>query len=41
LLRIIALLAEAALDMRRQADLSATIGQRALMAIAVNARQRH
>jgi DNA polymerase-3 subunit delta len=41
LLRTIALLADAALEMRRQADLAATIGQRALMAIAVNARQRH
>jgi len=41
LLRIITLLADAALEMRRQADLAATIGQRALMAIAVNARQRH
>jgi len=40
LLRITSLLAEAAFDMRRQADLAGTIGGRALMSIAVNARAR-
>ncbi|MBY0382685.1 MAG: DNA polymerase III subunit delta [Xanthobacteraceae bacterium] len=40
LAKIIGALAEAALDMRKQSDLAATIAQRALMAIAVNSRQR-
>lgn len=40
LLKIISALADAALDMRKQSDLASTIAQRALMAIAVNARQR-
>jgi DNA polymerase-3 subunit delta len=38
--RIIGQLADAAFEMRRQADLAAAIGQRALMAIAVNTRRR-
>jgi DNA polymerase-3 subunit delta len=40
LVAIIDQLATAALDMRKQANLAAVIGQRALMAIAVNARRR-
>lgn len=39
-LKIIALLADAAFDMRKQSDLANTIAQRALMSIAVNARRR-
>lgn len=40
LARIIGQLADAAFDIRRQADLAAAIAQRALMAIAVNTRRR-
>ncbi len=40
LLKIIAQLADAAFDMRKQPDLAVTIAQRALMSIAVNARRR-
>jgi DNA polymerase-3 subunit delta len=40
LLKTIAALADAAFEMRKQADLAETIAQRALMAIAVNSRQR-
>ena len=40
LLRIIAQLAEAVLDMRKQSALADTIAQRALLAIAVNSRRR-
>ncbi|RTL53944.1 MAG: DNA polymerase III subunit delta [Bradyrhizobiaceae bacterium] len=40
LVKIIAQLAEAAFDMRKQPDLAATIAQRALMSVAVNARRR-
>jgi DNA polymerase-3 subunit delta len=40
LLKVIAQLAEAVLDMRKQSDLADTIAQRALLAIAVNSRRR-
>ncbi len=40
LVKIIALLADAAFDMRKQSDLAAPIAQRALLSIAVNARRR-
>lgn len=40
LARIVGQLADAAFDIRRQADLAAAIAQRALMAIAVNTRRR-
>ncbi len=40
MLKIIAQLADAAFDMRKQPDLAVTIAQRALMSIAVNARRR-
>lgn len=40
LIKIIAQLADAAFDMRKQPDLAVTIAQRALMSIAVNARRR-
>ena len=40
LMKIIAQLADAAFDMRKQSDLATTIAQRALMSIAVNARRR-
>lgn len=40
LLKIIAQLAEAVLDMRRQSAMADTIAQRALLAIAVNSRRR-
>lgn len=40
LLKIIAQLAEAAFEMRKQSDLAATIAQRTLLSIAVNARRR-
>jgi DNA polymerase-3 subunit delta len=40
LMKVIAQLAEAAFDMRKQADLAAPIAQRALLAIAVNTRRR-
>ena len=40
LVRVIAQLAEAAFDMRKQSALADTIAQRALLAVAVNARRR-
>ena len=40
LLKIIAQLAEAVLDMRKQSALADTIAQRTLLAIAVNSRRR-
>lgn len=40
LLKIIAQLADAALDMRKQSDLAPAIAQRALLAVAANARRR-
>jgi DNA polymerase-3 subunit delta len=39
-MKIIAQLADAAFEMRKQADLAAAIAQRALLAIAVNTRRR-
>jgi DNA polymerase-3 subunit delta len=38
--RVMAQLADAAFDMRRQSSLAEVIAQRALLAVAVNARRR-